>query len=151
MNEQALVDMDEMFRLQNIAPAVQTSPTALPLWTPPRCANDVRKQENLPSIDSPSIDSNPSTTSGLVDVAVNPVWSSAPAIEFNNVCFGYTPARPILRDLSFAIPSGETVGVVGPSGCGKSTIIRLLFRFYDPHSGTIKVHGQDIKDVSLER
>jgi ABC-type multidrug transport system fused ATPase/permease subunit len=135
--------MDEMFRLQNMVPAVQTSPTALPLWTPPRYTqSDALSHDRAEDSKVPS--------SGIVE-KVNPIWSSAPAIEFNNVSFGYVPTRPILNGLSFAIPAGETVGVVGPSGCGKSTVIRLLFRFYDPMQGTIKIHGQDIKDVSLER
>ena len=52
-------------------------------------------------------------------------------VRFEHVHFAYDPARPILRDVSFEIPSGKTVAVVGPSGSGKSTLARLLFRFYD--------------------
>lgn len=53
------------------------------------------------------------------------------AIRFE-VCFSYGPDRPILKDVSFAVPSGHTVGIVGASGSGKSSIIRLLFRLYEP-------------------
>lgn len=68
-------------------------------------------------------------------------------IEFSNVTFGYTPERTILKNVSFSVPFGKTVALVGPSGSGKSTIIRLLFRFYDIHGGSISVDGQNIKTV----
>lgn len=71
-------------------------------------------------------------------------------IRFENVTFGYHPARPILNQCSFTIPAGKKTALVGPSGSGKSTIFRLLFRFYEPQSGRIYVDGQDIADVSLE-
>ncbi len=68
-------------------------------------------------------------------------------LVFDRVGFGYDPRRPILRDVSFTVPSGHTVAVVGPSGAGKSTISRLLFRFYDVSAGRILIDGQDIRDV----
>ena len=69
-------------------------------------------------------------------------------VTFRHVNFAYDPARPILHDISFEIPSGKTVAVVGPSGSGKSTLARLLFRFYDVQSGQILIAGQDIKQVT---
>ena len=69
-------------------------------------------------------------------------------IEFDNVTFGYDPERTILSKLSLKIKKGETVAIVGPSGSGKSTIGRLLFRFYDVNSGSLKIDGQDIRDVT---
>jgi ABC transporter ATM len=71
-------------------------------------------------------------------------------IKFENVSFGYTESRPILKDVSFTIPTGHSVAFVGPSGCGKSTIIRLLFRFYDPEGGRITINGHDIRQISLK-
>lgn len=71
-------------------------------------------------------------------------------IKFENVCFGYHPDRPILKNVSFEIPAGKKTAIVGPSGCGKSTILRLLFRFYDVDSGRILIDGQDIREVKLE-
>ncbi|BFZ59024.1 Iron-sulfur clusters transporter atm1, mitochondrial [Saitoella coloradoensis] len=71
-------------------------------------------------------------------------------IKFENVCFGYHPDRPILRNVSFTIRPGKKIAIVGSSGCGKSTILRLLFRFYDVQSGRILIDGQDIRDVSLD-
>ena len=69
-------------------------------------------------------------------------------IEFDNVTFGYDSERIILSKLSFKIKKGETVAIVGPSGSGKSTIGRLLFRFYDVNNGSVKIDGQDIRDVT---
>ena len=60
-------------------------------------------------------------------------------VEFRNVYFHYTPEKPILKDVSFTVESGETLALVGPSGAGKSTIIRLLFRFYDIHMSRLVI------------
>jgi len=69
-------------------------------------------------------------------------------IEFDNVSFGYDQERVILSNLSLTINKGETVAIVGPSGSGKSTIGRLIFRFYDVNNGSIRIDGQDIRDVT---
>ncbi|HEY0107315.1 MAG TPA: ABC transporter ATP-binding protein/permease [Rhizomicrobium sp.] len=70
------------------------------------------------------------------------------AIRFDNVVFGYEPARTVLKGISFTVPAGKTVAVVGPSGAGKSTISRILYRFYDIASGSVTIDGQDIRDVT---
>jgi ATP-binding cassette subfamily B protein len=72
----------------------------------------------------------------------------APDVVFDRVWFAYEPDRPILKDISFAIPAGKTVAVVGPSGSGKSTLARLLFRFYDVQQGFVRIAGQDIRQVT---
>ena len=69
-------------------------------------------------------------------------------IAFEDICFAYSPERPILKRISFTIPAGKTVALVGPSGAGKSTISRLLFRFYEPSSGRITIDGQNIAEIS---
>ena len=69
-------------------------------------------------------------------------------IEFDNVSFGYDQERVILSNLSLTINKGETVAIVGPSGSGKSTIGRLIFRFYYVNNGSIRIDGQDIRDVT---
>jgi ABC-type transport system involved in Fe-S cluster assembly fused permease/ATPase subunit len=72
------------------------------------------------------------------------------SIEFRDVHFGYTPAREILKGVSFTIPAGGKVAIVGPTGAGKSTISRLLFRFYDVTEGAILVDGRDLRDYTQE-
>ncbi len=69
-------------------------------------------------------------------------------IEFKDVCFHYTPERPILHNVSFTIEPGQKLAVVGESGAGKSTLVKLLFRFYEPTSGQILIDGQDITTVT---
>ena len=69
-------------------------------------------------------------------------------IVFDHVDFHYEPARPILHDVSFRVPAGHTVAIVGSSGAGKSTVSRILFRFYDVASGSVRIDGQDIRDVT---
>ena len=71
-------------------------------------------------------------------------------IRFENVSFGYSADRIILKNVNFEIPSGHKVAVVGKSGSGKSTLVRLLFRFYDVDSGRVLIDGQDVRDVTLD-
>lgn len=68
-------------------------------------------------------------------------------VRFEAVDFGYDPRRPILHGVNFTIPAGKTLAVVGSSGAGKSTLSRLLYRFYDVTGGTIRIDGQDIRQV----
>jgi ABC-type transport system involved in Fe-S cluster assembly fused permease/ATPase subunit len=73
-----------------------------------------------------------------------------PTVRFEGVNFAYDPARPILQDLSFEIPAGQTVAVVGPSGAGKSTLARLLYRFYDVQQGRITIDGQTLTAITQD-
>ena len=70
-------------------------------------------------------------------------------IAFEHVAFGYDPATPVLRDITFAIRPGQMVGIVGPTGSGKSTVVRLIPRFRDPDGGSIKIDGVDISEYQL--
>lgn len=77
--------------------------------------------------------------------------ADAPAtVEFEDVAFGYDPARPVLDGFSLAIREGETVALVGASGSGKSTVSLLLPRFYDADRGTIRVGGHDVRDLTYD-
>jgi ATP-binding cassette subfamily B protein len=93
------------------------------------------------------IDSRPAITDTPGAAALP---ADATGISFDNVHFGYLPAEPVLRGLSLRVEPGETVAVVGASGSGKSTIALLLPRFYDPQSGSVRIGGHDIKDVTQD-
>lgn len=71
-------------------------------------------------------------------------------VEFDDVCFSYTQDgnEIIIKDLSLSIPGGKKVAIVGESGAGKSTTVSLLARFYEADSGSIRIDGNDIKDVT---
>jgi len=71
-------------------------------------------------------------------------------VEFDHVSFGYTRQRNALEDISFSADPGRTVALVGETGAGKSTAMGLLHRQQDPHSGTIRIDGTDIRDVTLD-
>ena len=68
-------------------------------------------------------------------------------VEVENVDFGYTPEKPILKALSVNAKPGQTIAIVGPTGAGKTTIINLLMRFYDVTGGSSLVDGNEIRDV----
>jgi ATP-binding cassette, subfamily B, bacterial len=72
---------------------------------------------------------------------------AAGAIEFDHVTFAYRET-PVLHDLSFAIPAGQTVALVGETGAGKSTVARLVARFYDPTAGAVRLDGVDLREVA---
>ncbi|PHT72481.1 ATP-binding cassette sub-family B member 7, mitochondrial [Capsicum annuum] len=84
------------------------------------------------------------------EVDVKSLKLSGGSIQFENVHFSYLTERKILDGISFIVPAGKSVAIVGTSGSGKSTILRLLFRFFDTHSGNIRIDGQDIRKVTLE-
>ena len=121
--QQSFVDMEAMFGLRDTKPALVDSPNA--------------------SKYDPSIDGT--------------------CIEFDDLEFAYTTSsrheqnketvntkRPILKGATLTIPHGKTVAIVGTSGCGKSTLLRLLYRFYSPDKGNIRIGGRDISEYTTE-
>ena len=76
-----------------------------------------------------------------------PLENITGSIQFENVFFGYQDTPQVIHDASFDVLPGQTVALVGPSGAGKSTIIKLLFRFFDPNSGVIRLDGHDIRTL----
>lgn len=107
--KQSLIDMQTMFNLLALEPAIKSRPDALPLIVTPKNSSVLVK----------------------------------------DVSFAYEGGHKILDGLSFEAKTGQKVALVGGSGSGKSTIVRLLFRFYDPTSGSIEIAGQNIKDYDL--
>jgi ATP-binding cassette subfamily B protein len=69
-------------------------------------------------------------------------------VSFHDVQFSYVPDRPVLPDLTFSVPAGQTVALVGTTGAGKTTIAKLIARFYDPTSGSVRLDGIDLRDLS---
>ena len=69
-------------------------------------------------------------------------------VQLQDVSFRYLPDRPLIEGLSLDVQPGQRIAIVGPTGCGKTTLINLLVRFYDVNSGSIKVSGTDIRDVT---
>ena len=122
--KQSLTDLDKMFTLLEKEREIADEPGAQPIVFLPRPLGFPEKgrAEGIPELGS--------------------------TVRFENVSFAYEAARPILKNVSFEIPSGKTVAVVGSSGAGKSTLARLMFRFYDVQQGRITIAGQDIKHVT---
>lgn len=71
-------------------------------------------------------------------------------VVFDNVAFSYVPERPLIRNLNLEVKPGQRVAIVGPTGSGKTTVINLLMRFYDVDSGSIKVEGIDIRNITRQ-
>lgn len=71
-------------------------------------------------------------------------------VEFKNVCFGYEPETPVIRDFNATVQPGQKVAIVGHTGAGKTTIVKLLMRFYDVNYGKISVDGTDISEYSRD-
>ena len=71
-------------------------------------------------------------------------------ITFENVSFSYTPNEKIIKNLSFDVKKGEKIAIVGETGAGKTTIVKLLMRFYDINSGSIKIDGIDIEEYDKD-
>lgn len=80
-------------------------------------------------------------------VEVRPQDSS---IAFDGVGFGYRPGVLVAQEQSFVVPAGTTTAVVGPSGSGKTTLLRLAARFYDVDTGTVRIGGRDVRELSME-
>jgi ATP-binding cassette subfamily B protein len=74
---------------------------------------------------------------------------SAGDIQFSHIEFAYRDSEKVLEDFNLHIKGGQTVALVGVSGAGKSTVSKLLFRFYDPTEGVIRIDGTDIKEINL--
>jgi ATP-binding cassette subfamily B protein len=70
-------------------------------------------------------------------------------VEFSHLTFGYDPDRPVLKDINLLIEPYQTVALVGRSGSGKSTLVKLLFRYFEPDSGSILMDGQDLRRLDV--
>ncbi len=122
--------------------------TTLMAWTLARVAEQMNDFQQATTAvgrvkELTSIQSN--LSDGLQSIAL----TSPPAIEFRNVTFGYSVDTPVLHDLNFQLEAGEVLGVVGRTGSGKTSLARLLFRFYDPAAGSIRIDEVDLRSFQL--
>lgn len=77
--------------------------------------------------------------------------ANSPVIEFRNVSFGYGQSGYALKDISFTIKRGATIGIIGGTGSGKSTLINLIPRFYDTSEGDVLINGVNVKNYTFEK
>ena len=71
--------------------------------------------------------------------------------EFDHVRFGYDPQQTIVNDFSAKIRDGQKIAIVGPTGAGKTTMVKLLMRYYDVNSGSIRIDGHDVRDFDRSK
>ncbi|AWB44596.1 ABC transporter ATP-binding protein [Paenibacillus sp. CAA11] len=90
-----------------------------------------------------------SLSSEIVNGEQEQLPAGALGLEFDHVHFSYTPDKPVLQDISFAIKPGERLGIIGRTGSGKSSLSRALLRLYNIQSGEIRVGGVDITQLTL--
>ncbi|KAL7462485.1 hypothetical protein ACHAXS_002989 [Conticribra weissflogii] len=127
--KQALVDMEAVFRLRD---------------TTPQIVDRVDAVEYVPERDGTGIEFDE------LEFAYDVGARNEKTTTNENENEGSAAKRPILKKTTFAVPQGKTIAVVGSSGCGKSTLLRLLYRFYRPDHGTIRVGNRDIAEYTTE-
>ncbi|RAG86740.1 ABC transporter ATP-binding protein [Streptacidiphilus pinicola] len=138
VGQQARASVERVLQLIDERPVIKERASAVDLeldeLTELEGADGVDALERLDEIDGGQ---------GLADAGV-------PAVSFEDVDFAYaSSAEPVLRGLNLSLRAGETVALVGASGSGKSTVGMLVPRFYDATSGTVRVHGHDVRDLTL--
>ncbi len=84
----------------------------------------------------------------ISDAGNKDIESAEGNVELKNVCFSYVPERKLIQNFNLNVKPGQRIAIVGPTGCGKTTLINLLMRFYDVNSGSIRVEGEDIRDIT---
>ena len=80
-----------------------------------------------------------------------PIRRTGDHICFDKVSFAYNENKHVVRNISFTLPRGKTLGIIGATGSGKSTLIRLLMRFYDVSEGSIRIGGEDVRTIDNDR
>eukprot|EP00571_Detonula_confervacea_P014898 CAMPEP_0172306362 /NCGR_PEP_ID=MMETSP1058-20130122/7442_1 /TAXON_ID=83371 /ORGANISM="Detonula confervacea, Strain CCMP 353" /LENGTH=753 /DNA_ID=CAMNT_0013018217 /DNA_START=20 /DNA_END=2281 /DNA_ORIENTATION=- len=130
--QQSFVDMDAMFGLRDTEPALVDLPDAVEY--DPVSDGTVIEFDNLEFAYSVSPKDSKKSSNDDENEQSNMVSNK----------------RPILQGTSFMIPQGKTIAIVGSSGCGKSTLLRMLYRFYAPDNGTIRIGGKDISAYTTE-
>jgi ATP-binding cassette subfamily B protein len=107
---------------------------------------DARPARRARPGDEPRAWSAAGTATAQPAAAPLPVYGQ---LTYEDVCFAYDPARPVLRGISFKLPAGTSAALIGPSGAGKTTLLNLLPRFLDPARGAVLLEGVDLRDIRL--
>ena len=110
-----------------------------------RATAGLKRIEELHRIQSGILDGREKLATGHLSGESIPL-----GVAFENVHFAYTPDDSVLRNISFSLDPGKTLGLLGRTGSGKTTITRLLFRFYDIQRGQIRIGNQNIRDILLD-
>ena len=143
--------MDVMSGTQTIGDFVMINALLMQLAIPLNFFGFIYREVSQGLVDLNSLISIMSINPEIKDkVNASPLKINSGQISFNNVSFYYNKKRNILRSIDFNIPQGSSLAIVGPTGAGKSTISKLLFRFYDITSGSIKIDSQDIRDITQD-
>jgi ATP-binding cassette, subfamily B (MDR/TAP), member 7 len=141
--KQSFIDMEAMFHLRDTAPSMVDSITAVP-YDPITMGTTITLDNvhyaypitSTTSVADGDAPSNDKTKSSVITALQQPLPQRQ--------------GRPILQGTTLDIPHGQTVAIVGSSGCGKSTILRLLYRFFDPHQGHVSIGGRPVTDWTRE-
>lgn len=139
LNQVSVISVGEVFAYVNYIERLYIGLGQLVRWVPNMKRSLETGQRVFELIDAPSEDD---TTEQFV--------MTNGEVLFDRVTFGYQSDNPVLKNVSFKIPKGQTLAVVGHTGSGKTTLINLLFRFYDPQSGQILIDGQNITYYNRE-
>jgi ABC-type multidrug transport system fused ATPase/permease subunit len=123
--------------------------TSLMTWTLGRVADQMNDFQQATTVVG-RVKELTTTQSALVDGLRPLALDAPPALEFCDVTFGYSGDAKVLNEISFRLNAGEVLGVVGRTGSGKTSLARLLFRFYDPSDGSIRIDDVDLRSFQLE-
>ena len=144
---QALIDMEAMFELRDTKPEIVDSEYAVE-YDPVRDGTTIEFENlefgYLTTSPNNSMSENGSSSLSSSDTTTTPNAAMQPHEE------QLTTTRPILKKTTFTIPQGKTIAIVGSSGCGKSTCLRMLYRFYNPEKGSIRIGGKDVSSYTVE-
>ena len=141
---QSFIDMEAMFQLRDTRPRVVDSASAI-VYDP----STKLGRGHGTTIEFDNVEFGYETTSSSSSFSNVPVANDDDVVTQSSETTT-TTTRPILKKTSLTIPQGKTVAIVGSSGCGKSTLLRLIYRFYDPMNGSIRIGGRDLRDYTVD-
>eukprot|EP00579_Thalassiosira_antarctica_P032695 CAMPEP_0201994348 /NCGR_PEP_ID=MMETSP0905-20130828/2218_1 /ASSEMBLY_ACC=CAM_ASM_000554 /TAXON_ID=420261 /ORGANISM="Thalassiosira antarctica, Strain CCMP982" /LENGTH=787 /DNA_ID=CAMNT_0048549301 /DNA_START=78 /DNA_END=2441 /DNA_ORIENTATION=- len=149
--KQAFIDMEAMFELRDTIPEIVDSPNAVD-FDPVRDGTTIEfdELEFGYKTSAPSMSEGGSTSSAVTSTQSTNGYKQQTHHVLHEEQIMTTTTRPILQKTTFTIPQGKTIAIVGSSGCGKSTLLRMIYRFYAPEKGSIRIGGKDISNYTTE-